>query len=203
MRRECRRGFTLLELTVGMVLTGLALSMGYGAYGVVVDRRETLEAALEADLQATAVRTTLTRWIQGIQRETQSGVPLLTGLDGVSEGLPSDELTVLTSVDERLAERTPVRIFIERDVDVPEHGLVAEWRAAGMTRTRKVVLAEDVAGVEIRYLSAVLGPRQWMPSWISSSVLPLGVEIRLLPQPGHALHPLLALPLRVDLEAGR
>jgi hypothetical protein len=70
-------------------------------------------------------------------------------------------------------------------------------------RTTRRTLADEVHGLDVHYLSGVLGARRWLPSWVSTSVLPVGVEVRLVPPPGESLHPTLALPLRVHLEAGR
>jgi hypothetical protein len=41
-----------------------------------------------------------------------------------------------------------------------------------------------------------LGDRGWLPSWVSSTIIPSGVEIRLA---GDSLPPLLRLPLMVAI----
>jgi hypothetical protein len=49
----------------------------------------------------------------------------------------------------------------------------------------------------------MLGHGEWLPSWISSTVMPAGVELTLVPQPGDTLPALLAKPIVLPLGASR
>jgi hypothetical protein len=63
------------------------------------------------------------------------------------------------------------------------------------------VLVPEATGLEVRYRSALLSGREWHPSWISSSVMPAGVELAV--HGGADLHALLRTPVRVALVGGR
>jgi hypothetical protein len=43
----------------------------------------------------------------------------------------------------------------------------------------------------------MLNESEWLPSWISNTILPAAVEVRLLPAANDSLPPLLAMPLVV------
>ena len=63
---------------------------------------------------------------------------------------------------------------------------VSAWLGARRTR---VELVPDAVGLEIRYRSRLLGGREWHPSWISSSVLPMGVELEVIGPDTASVHP--------------
>ena len=57
-----------------------------------------------------------------------------------------------------------------------------------------------VTGLALRYFSEPLGHRGWLPSWISRSLLPSGIEVSLT---GDSLPPLLVLPMLVAVGSNR
>ncbi len=234
------RGMTLLELVVGLTVTGLVLSAGFGAVAMLGDRRQQAEAVMNAVTRAANERAQIESWIAGARLVADEGGPDFRGLDGVRDGTPDDELTFLTTAPTPLGTgETLVRLYVARTLSpVPPlhnvergsggevhnmerrseggvqnvergsggevtHGLTAvfvEWRG---TATRRIELDESVTGIDIRYLSGVMGQHTWLPSWISSTVLPAGVEVRLVAAAGDTLPPLLRLPIVVPLRSGR
>jgi prepilin-type N-terminal cleavage/methylation domain-containing protein len=193
-----RSGMSLVELVVGLAITGLMLAAGYAAFGSILDHREratesTLRLAREA-----AVRQTIVGWLAGARVTGEAAGPGFSGIDGLHGNVPDAELRILT------AGATPsgsgaivVRLFIERDDASSQRGLVAEVSAWAGEWSERIELERRAVGLEIRYLSSAAGPRQWLPSWISSSVLPAGVELRLVAATADTLPPLLALPILV------
>jgi prepilin-type N-terminal cleavage/methylation domain-containing protein len=206
-RPRAHRGLTLLELVVALTLTGIALATGYAAFGTLADRRLTEATRSNEDARASGIRRTLRDWIAGTRVVSGEAVTF-RGLDDAGPrafGEPAnDEITFLTSARTPLGEGiTEVRLFIDRSDSTTERGLVAdlaEWRG---TRTMRIQLAPEIEGLDARYLSDILGARQWLPGWVSNTVLPAAVELRLQARTGVRLHPLLALPATVPLEGGR
>lgn len=198
------RGMTLLELVVGLTVTGLVVMAGFGALQMFGDRRQQAEVAMNAVARAANQRAELESWLAGTRLVSEEGGPDFRGLDGVRDRTPDDELTFITTAPTPLgAGETVVRLHVDRDPVTPEQGLTAvftEWRG---TALRRVELDRSVAGLDARYLSTMMGERVWLPSWISSTVLPAGVELRFLPAAGDTLMPLLHLPVLVPLRAGR
>jgi prepilin-type N-terminal cleavage/methylation domain-containing protein len=199
-----QRGMTLLELVVGLTVTGLVMTAGFGALQVLGDRRVHAEAAMNAVTRAANERAEIESWVAGARLVAEEGGPDFRGLDGVRDHMADDELTFLTTAPTPLGTgETVVRLYVAHDTATGPRGLTAEFAEWRGTTVRRVALDRAVRGLDVRYLSAVLGRRVWMPSWISSTVLPAAVELRLLPAVGDTLPPLLALPLLVPLRSGR
>jgi type II secretory pathway pseudopilin PulG len=195
---------TLLELIVGLTVTGLALTAGFGALGMLGERRERLEAAMNTVARAATLRAAIVAWLGDARLVAEEGGPGFRGLDGDKERTPDDDLTFVTTAPTPLGTgETIVRLYVDRDTATAERGLTAvfaEWRGLALTR---VELDTSITGVDIRYLSGVLGRRAWLPSWISSTLLPAGVELRLLAAPADTLAPLLRMPILVPFRNGQ
>lgn len=197
---SARRGMTLLELTVALVVGGAALAAGGAAFTTLTDRRAALLASAEVDARALAARRMLDAWLQ----EVRAGSAIEDGLIGTdgTRRTPSgdeadDELTWLTTAD---AELRRVRLFIDRAADGSY--LVAELARPG-ARVARLVLARDVAGLDARYLTTAFGQREWRTAWAGGALLPGAIELRLQPRAGASLATALQLPLTVPLPNGR
>ncbi|MGH7517992.1 MAG: type II secretion system protein [Gemmatimonadales bacterium] len=194
------RGMTLLELVVGLTIAGVAVSAGYGALASITDQSERAARAADGATAAAGKRRLLLRWIEGARLDVERAGPTFRGLDGVHDS-PDDELTFLTTAPtEASSGRTVVRLYVDRDTLTPERGLTAELSNWPRPERTRIEIDRAVGGLDCRYFTRMLGAAEWLPSWISGTVLPLAVEIRLLPAPGDSLPPLLRLPLLVPLE---
>lgn len=193
-------GMTLLEVVVALTVVGLVLAAGYVAFGQITDHRRRAADATDAVVRPAVIRASLRGWLAGARLVADEGGPPFRGLDGIAGDLADDRIAFLTSARTPLgAAPALVRIAVDRDAETPERGLVAdfaEWRG---TRRLRVEIAPQAVGLEVRYLSGVPGERRWLPSWVSSTVLPAGLELTLVAAADDSLPPLLALPLRVPL----
>lgn len=189
-------GMTLIELLVAMTIAGIALAAGYGMLTTLLDNRERLEETSKRAARSSALRHSLISWLEGALVARGANGPRYRGIDGVRDDHPDDELTFLTSAPTPLGSpETIVRLFIDRDEETPEEGLTAQFTEYLGNRSVTVELTPDVEGLDAEYFSRVLGADRWMPSWISSSVLPVGVRLTLNAAPAADLPPLLALPI--------
>jgi len=199
-----RAGLTLIELVVALTITGLAMAAGYGAFGAIVDHRRRVEEASVAVARAAAERGMLESWLAGAHLTVEEGGPAFRGLDGVSGDSADDELTVHTTAPTPLGTgETIVRVYVDRDGRTPERGLTAallEWRG---TAAERLEIDPRVTGLQIRYRSSLLAGAAWLPSWVSSSLLPAGAELTLTGDGPDTLPALLRLPIVVPLAGGR
>jgi hypothetical protein len=206
---------TLLELVVGLTVVGLALSAGYAGLASILDHRERVDAAATEELRAASVRRTLAEWLGGARLLVGEAGPTFQGLDGSrrvniaertgrSEELPDDELTFLTQAPTPLeGGDVIVRLYVDRDSMTPERGFSAELSTWRGSTGRRVELVPEATGLDLRYFSRVAGERGWLPSWVSSTLLPAGIELTLSAGSADSLPPLLRLPIVVPLETGR
>lgn len=199
-----RQGMTLLELVVGLTITGVTVLAGLGIVAAVGDRRVAAEAAIAPIARPASQRDALIGWLGGARLVAGEGGPEFRGLDGVYGRAPQDEVTFLTTAATPLgAGEAVVRLYVDRDPVTPLRGLVAafqEWRGTRATYQEVDTL---VSGMDLRYLTGLLGARGWRPSWISSTLLPAAVEINLLPATGDTLSSLLRFPMLVAIRGGR
>ncbi len=191
---------TLLELIVGITVTGIAVSAGLAAVAALADRRRQMEDAGTETARGAAQRAEIVAWLSGARLTAEEGGPNFSGLDGLDDQTPMDEVSFLTTSSTPLgAGETIIRLYVDRDTTTRERGLVAafqEWPGQGRARLQ---LDSTVGGMDIRYLSGLIGPRGWLPSWISSTLLPAAAEIRLIAKPGTTLPPLLQMPILIPL----
>jgi hypothetical protein len=195
---------TLLELIVGLTITGFTMTAGYGALASIIDHRVRAESQIDAVTRAAAQRRILAEWLAGARLTVDQNGPQFRGLDGAYQNRPDDELTFLTTGSTPVgAAATVVRLYIDRDSLTPEHGLTAELSTRQGSVSERVEIEPHADALDLRYSTRMLGRAEWLPSWISSTVLPGGVELTLMAQPGDTLPPLLRLPITVPLGSAR
>jgi prepilin-type N-terminal cleavage/methylation domain-containing protein len=201
-------GMTLIEVLVGLTITGVVMGVAYAAFASILDHRERAAEAHREIARAAAVRAALADWISGARLTAEEDGTEMRGLDGEYQGNGDAELSFLTTAVTPLeGGQTLVRLFIDRDESTLERGLtaeLAEWRG---TSSKRIEVEPLATGLSLRYLSSVSGDVVWYPSWVSSSVLPLAVELTLSADADHnggdGLAPLIRLPILVPLRAGR
>lgn len=189
-------------------MTGLALTSGYAAFTTLVDRRDASTERATAIARAAAVRAALVSWLGNARLTIEEDNIVFQGIDGTKRAesgeLPDDELTFLTSAPTPVANHgTIVRLHIDRSEDTPERGLVAELAEWKGTRTERLELVPNVVGLDVHYLSGALGARRWLPSWVSTTLLPLGAQMQITAATTDSLPPLFRLPITVSFEGGR
>lgn len=197
-----RAGFTLLEVMVGLTVAGLALGSGMAALGFVGERAATAEAAVAVALDGATSRQLLVDWLAGARLRATNGVDTFQGLDVEYEGLPDDILLFPSTAETHLRTgESIVRLYIDRNEETPERGLVVELTIQRGRPSRVVELVPDAAGLQLRYLPESNGsvPQEWSDQWLSRNQLPRGLELTIVPEPGAQLHPLLLYPIRVAL----
>lgn len=209
--RRAVAGMTLLEVIVGLTITGLAVSAGYGALASVLDQRDRAEQVLSSSLQAANIRRELRQWLAGARLTIEEDGPGFRGLDGVWEGggreerrngsTSDDAVTFLTTASTPLqASDVIVHLAVDHDPETRAEGLIARFKTWRGKDETVIEVDPRVQGLEIRYFSIPLGDSGWLPSWISRSMLPSGIEVTLI---GDSLPPLLTVPMLVPLGTSR
>ncbi len=199
------RGFTLMEVLIGLTVAALALTAGFATLGFLTDTDEPVDVASALALRGATTRNLLTEWL-GEARYSQSSRRGITfqGLDGEVYDTEADELIFPTTASTPLGVGTTVvRLFIDDDNETPEEGLVAELIELPTDEPRVVELVPEAGSLELRYLVPIQGTTgEWVDGWISNR-LPQAIELILGPNRNDTLPPLLRYPLLVHLEAIR
>lgn len=214
-----RHAMTLLEVIVALTVAGAALAAGAAVLGFLTDQQARTGA--QGITSASAVRSTMRLWTSEARLFTEGdaefrGVP--EGRSAVTRLTPTRdqhdaELTFITVAQTDVSPSgTHVHLHIEKSTgSTHARGLVAEltpWRRTGAPVI--VSLAPNAVAFRARYLASLFGRPVWQDSWISTSVLPAAVEIRVIFDTTSAAEPneraaqaLLSLPMTIALAARR
>jgi prepilin-type N-terminal cleavage/methylation domain-containing protein len=226
-RTRGRTGMTLLEVIVALTIAGSALASGAAVLGFLTDQQARTGA--QSVVSASAVRQTIRAWTTEARLATEgdaefrgrpAGARDMSGVGGSSamrQADESDELTFVTSAPTEVsASGTIVRLYVASGESsangatngAATRGLMAElrpWRHAGAPVV--LALAPDAVTMRVRYLSSLSGKRAWLDSWVTTSVLPAALELRIVYDSSRAraedraARALLATPFLVALAA--
>jgi prepilin-type N-terminal cleavage/methylation domain-containing protein len=153
MRNRARSGMTLIELVVGLVVTGFIVAAGYAAFATVIDRRENAAQAAFETARASGTRRTLLRWLDGATVQ----VP-----EDFSDASIIDQLTVITrSATPMQSPQTSVRLFVDDGRSGFGRGLIAMLRPSVGNDSLPVTLDPDARDMRVQYLATIDGIRQW------------------------------------------
>lgn len=198
------KGFTLMEVLIGLTVAALALTAGFATLGFISDTDEPVDLASALALRGATSRNLLTEWLGEARYRVGRRGMTFQGLDDEVYGTETDEMIFPTTASTPLGVGTTVvRLFIDLDDGTPERGLVAELTELLTDEPRIVELVPEAGSMTLRYLLPIEGTvGEWVDGWISNR-LPQAIELVLGPSRYDSLPPLLRYPLLVPLEAVR
>jgi len=198
------RGFTLMEVLIGLTVAALALTAGFATLGFISDTDEPVDVASALALRGATSRNLLTEWLGEARYRVGRRGMTFQGLDDEVYGAETDEMIFPTTASTPLGVGTTVvRLFVDLDESTPERGLVAELTELPTDEPRMVELVPEAGTMTLRYLLPIEGTvGEWVDGWISNR-LPQAIELVLGPSRNDTLPPLLRYPLLVPLEAVR
>jgi prepilin-type N-terminal cleavage/methylation domain-containing protein len=156
-----RRGFTLLELMVGLLVSAVAIAIVARSFGMVSATADALARRREESTRHSNAR----RWLSEALGSVEAG----TDSTGVFDGRP-DRLHCSTWImgPGGWPERTTLDLWLDRGV------------LRGTTHLGGVVLANSVVGVTFDYLLEPGKESSWVQRWESPVSTPFGIRIRTL-----------------------
>lgn len=200
-----RGGFTLMEVIVGLTVTALALSAGFAALGFMSDSQEPVDEAAAEVLRGVTARSLLIDWLSESRARAYRRGPVFQGYDAEERGAASDELTFPTTASTPLGVGTSiVRLYVDRDMQTPQRGLVAELTERAADEPRIIELVPEAGALDISYLWPVDGSvGEWMPTWLDTRRLPKAIRVTMAAEAPDTLPTLLRMPITVALESTR
>jgi prepilin-type N-terminal cleavage/methylation domain-containing protein len=220
---------TLIEIMVALVITGLVIGAGYGALASMTDQRQHAEHIAVATLNAASVHRTIADWIGGAHLSPYGDIQFQGVTETLKRGLvnqrlalkdtstTSDELTFLTSSPTPVSDaETVVRLYVNLSDSIPERGLIAELTALHHTAVSRWVILPQVTRLRMRYLtgafasqsggsrlsSDMMSRNPWLDTYVSGSILPMAVEMKLFVVAPDTLPAILSSPMLFPVRSG-
>ena len=207
-RPRPRRGMTLMELIVGLLITGAMATLGTAAFGTIIDHRDVIRSSTLQMERAAALRETLRLWLaSGTVAIQTGGVPRGGGgtrsaatssssnITAVSAAAATgDEITFTTSApNPSMSPSVRIRLFIDGDAGTPESGLTIEYQTSTATPLQRRQLDASIGGMTVEFLDS--RTHRWLPSSEAATITPQAVRVSLQPFDGAMLPGILQLPL--------
>lgn len=209
MITRARRGMTLIELVIGVVITGLMAAAGAAAFGTIVDnRRVIVESTVELE-RASALRDMLRNWIgSGTVQVQEAQVRVRTTRaaqvrGGTTRNATQAAITAAVSTGDELrfttSALTPamspyvnVRLFVDGDASTIEQGLTIEYQVAPQTPMQRRQLDSSIVRMTVEYLDRTTN--RWVPSSDAGAIRVAAVRLT-FPADSVAVPRLLQLPM--------
>ena len=203
-----RVGLTILELMFGLTVVALVASIGTATLSLFGDKDKHRREDLEELTREVAVRRTITTWLEAAHASVGSVSGSANGAFQLTDtkrgGRDADVLLFTTSAPTSLGTgETTVRLYVDDDEATPEVGLTAELTSWPGGPAAHLQLDSSITAMNVRCLTSLLGARRWVASWVSTSVVPQGIEIRLQARGKGVRSPFLQRPIVVAMEGGR
>jgi prepilin-type N-terminal cleavage/methylation domain-containing protein len=210
--RRARQGMTLMELVIGLAITGMMATAGAAAFGSIIDHRRVVRTASVETERAAALRDMIRGWINagtvqiqqgGGPRGLTRGAAVARGAGGaggagnmaaVSAAQASgDELTFTTSdINPSLLPNVRIRLYVDADANTPEKGLTIEYQPNLQMPLVRKMLDSTIDTLRVEFLDR--RTNRWIESSQAATVTPRAVRLTLLS--GIAkLPPILSLPM--------
>jgi type II secretory pathway pseudopilin PulG len=216
MKTRARAGMTLMELVIGITITGLMALAGAGAFASIIDHRKVIRESTVATERAAALRDMLRTWISSGQVQIQQGGGP-RGLTRTTIGMATGQMTAQT-----IASRNPVavagaqaagdelvfttnalnpsmlpnvriRLYIDADANTPETGLTMEYQPNTQTPIVRRAIDASIGTLVVEFLDRRTG--RWFKASEAATIQSRAVRVTLLPTEGDTLPALLQLPM--------
>jgi len=184
---RARAGMTLMELVIGLAITGLMAAAGAGAFASIIDHKRVIRTASASTERAASIRETIRSWalsgnvriqIGGVPRGLASGVARTAGrgaAGGATGGAMNvanvtpakaagDELTIsgVTAVNPSMQPNVTIRLYIDADENTPEKGLTMEYQPQVQLPMVRKMLDSTIDVFTVEYLD--VRTKRWIAS---------------------------------------
>jgi prepilin-type N-terminal cleavage/methylation domain-containing protein len=203
MTMRARRGMTLMELVIGITITGLMALAGAGAFASIIDHRRIIRESTVSTERAAALRDMIRMWIvsgqvmvqqgggpRGLTRTAVGATNLRTaGALGMNAAAVSaaqasgDELTfTTTALNPSMLPNVRIRLYIDGDANTPETGLTMEYQPNTQTPLVRRGLDSTIGVLKVEFLDRRTG--RWFRASEAATIQSRAVRITLLPAEG-------------------
>jgi prepilin-type N-terminal cleavage/methylation domain-containing protein len=206
-----RAGMTLMELVIGLAITGMMAAAGAGAFSSIIDHRARIRDLGRSTERAEAFREMVRSWIYAGTIQLQRGggprigatfsartvVRNAAGMNNLSASTAAqaagDELAfTTTALNPSLLGNVRIRMYVDADNNTPETGLTIEYQPNAQLPLVRRMLDSTIDSLKVDYLDSRTG--KWFPSTETATIAPIAVRLSLHTTDSTA-SPLLGVPM--------
>jgi hypothetical protein len=185
---------TLMELVIGLAITGMMAAVGAGAFSSIVDHRKTIAESAITTERAGAQREMIRSWIyagniqlqrgggpRGLQRGAAAalggGASRMNNVAAVSAAQAAgDELIFQTNaINPSLLGNVRIRMYVDADANTPETGLTIEYQPSAQLPLVRKMLDSAIDTLKVEYLDA--RTNRWFPATETATIQPKAARV--------------------------
>lgn len=215
---RARRGMTLMELVVALVIVGIMASAGVGAFQSLIDHRKIVRDANVSTERAAALRDEIRGWLaagniqyqagggpnigalggrQVIAQTTVPGTTMNSTTNTAAQG-SGDQLIFTTSApNPAMQADVRMRLYVDIDPNTPEHGLSLEYQSNQATPLVRTMLDSTVDSLTVEFLDRTTN--RWFDASQAATIRPRAARITLMATRAKNVSRVLALPIIVPI----
>jgi len=206
---------TLMELVIGLAITGMMAAAGAGAFSSIIAHRRVIRDASVDIERAAAFREMLETWINAGTVQIQRGGGPRGLTRGVGAALPTggrggitsntaavsaataigDEITfTTTALNPAFTANARIRLYIDGDDNTPERGLTMEYQPNLQQPLVRRMLDSTIDTLKVEYLDSRTD--KWIRASEAATIATqTAVRVTLLPGEKHAIPAILQVPM--------
>lgn len=208
MKPRRRSGMTLMELVIGIAITGIMAAVGVGAFSSIIDHRERVQATSLNTERAGAQREMIQSWIAGgtVQLPRGGGPRGLTraatgvatpGASSTSQvsaaQAAGDELSFTTAaLNPSLLGNVRIRLYVDADPNTPEAGLCIEYQPSAQLPIVRKMLDSTIDSLRVEYLDQ--RTNRWYAASEAATITPMALRLS-MHTTDSTQSPLLSVPM--------
>jgi prepilin-type N-terminal cleavage/methylation domain-containing protein len=194
---RARRGMTLMELVIGLAITGMMATAGAVAFGAIIDHRRVIQRASVETERSAALRDMVRGWILagniqiqqgGGPRGLNRGVGAAAGAAGRAAGgmnsmqavsaaaARGDEITFTTSdINPSFLPNVRIRLYVDADDNTPEKGLTIEYQPNAQQPLVRRMLDSTIDTLHVDFLDN--RTKRWIESTQGATIQPIAARL--------------------------
>ena len=210
MKKRARRGMTLMELVIGLAITGMMTAAGAGAFESIIAHRKIIRDAAVSTERAVALREMIRAWLSTGQVQIQQGGgprgltrgAATTAAPGMANTTSSvsaaqaagDEIAFTTSAaNPGLLSIVRIRMFVDADNNTPEKGLTIEYQPNAQQPLVRKMLDSTIDTLNVEFLDD--RTHRWYHAAEAATITPTAIRVTMLPGEHHTAPPILSVPM--------
>lgn len=218
-RPRARRGMTLIELMVALIIVGIMAAGGVAAFQSIIDHRKTVRDATVATERAAALRDMVRGWlVAGTIQYQAGGGPNLGALGGGRQAQTAtstsassmnsttntaaqgsgDQIIFTTSApNPTMQANVRIRLYVDDDPNTPEKGLTIEYQTNQATPLQRTMLDSTVDSLTVEFLDRQTN--RWYDASQAATIRPRAARVTMLATHAKGVSRLLAVPILVPI----